>query len=191
LEIIIEERDVTRNDTNMRKTHFKNNWSKTRTAEGNRIFNLTKDKLKFFIQKLYNLPSVDENNIILNDNEIKIKVDQKLFESEGADKKKLVESCLRERDYFRQYEGIGVWLVFINIIIADDFVQGLVDLHKLLLEENSLLDLLSHYSNDFKVLRQNLISIERLDKLEELDIYLFLHSRETNFNQVYLTLTSE
>lgn len=191
VEIIIEERDVTRNEATTRKIHFKNNWAKTRTADGNRIFNITKDKLKHFIQKLYGLQSVDENNIFLNDQEIKIKVDKKLFESEGADKKKLIESCLRERDYYRQYEGIGVWLVFLKVIIADDFIQGLVDLHKLLLAETPLVDLLSHYSNDYNVLRQNLITIERFDKLEELDIYLFLHSRETNFKQNYLIVKSE
>jgi hypothetical protein len=191
IEIIIEERDVVRNEAATKKTHFKNNWAKTRTAEENRIFNVTKDKLKYFIQKLYGLQSIDDNNLFVNATEIKIKVDKNLFESEGADKKKLIESCLRKRDYYRQYEGTGVWLVFIEVMIADDFILGLVGLHSLLQEEISLQGLLLHYANDYKILRQNLIAIERYDKLEELDIYLFLHSRETNFNQTYLTLTNE
>lgn len=190
-EVIIEERNLEREGAKSKKIHFKSNWGNTRTAVDGRIFNITKDKLKHFIQKLFGLETINENNIFQNDNEIKIKIDKAVFESEGADKTKILEACVRGRDYSRQYEGIGIWLVFLKVSIADNFIQELVDLHKLLEEETSLVDLLSHYSNNYKVLRQNLIAIERLDELEELDIYLFLHSRETNFNQNYLTLQSE
>ncbi len=134
------------------------------------------------------METINENKIFQNDNEIKIKIDRAVFESEGVDKTKILEACVRGRDYFRQYEGIGIWLVFMKVSIADNFIQELVDLHKLLEAETSLVDLLSHYKNNYKVLRQNIIAIERLDKLEELDIYLFLHSRDTNFIQTYLTL---
>lgn len=190
-EIIIEEKDVHRNEHITKKTQFKNNWGRTRTSDENRIFNLTIDKLKYFIQKLFNLQLIEPNNVFFNDYEIQLKIDRKLFESEGADKKKLMESCLRKRDYYRQYEGIGVWLVFMEVIIADDYIQGLVDLYSLLKEEIPLKTLISMYINDYKVLRQNLIAIERLDKLEELDVFLFLHQRETSFKQTYLILENE
>lgn len=190
-EVIIEERNIEREGDKSKRIHFKSNWGNTRTAIDGRIFNITKDKLKYFIQKLFGLETINENNIFQNDNEIKIKIDKDVFETKGADKKKILEACVRGRDYYRQYEGIGIWLVFLNVSIADNYIQELVDLHKLLEEETSIVNLLSNYSNNFKVLRQNLIAIERLDDLEKLDIYLFLHSRETNFNQNYLTLQSD
>lgn len=190
-EVIIEERNLEREGAISKKIHFKSNWGNTRTAVEGRIFNITKDKLKHFIQKLFGLETINENNILQNDNEIKIKIDKDVFESIGADKTKILEACVRGRDYCRQYEGVGIWLVFLKISIADNFIQELVDLHKLLEAETPLVHLLSHYGNNYKILRQNLIAIERLDKLEELDIYLFIHSRETSFNQNYLTIESE
>lgn len=191
VEIIIEEKDVIRKEASAKKTHFKNNWSKSRTADDDRIFNVTKDKLSYFIQKLYNLSSIPDNNIIVTETEINISVDQKLFNSEGADKKKLIESCIRKRDYYRQYEGTGVWLVFFELKVSDDYIKGLVELYEFLQKEILLTDLLKHYNNDYKIIRQSLIAIERFDKLEELDIYLFIHARETDFKQKYITLKDE
>lgn len=190
-EIVIEEKDKDRNSLNSKRIQFKSNWGNSTAIFNERIFNITKDKLKHFLQRLYGLQSIDEGNILLNDYEIKICIDKKVFETEGTDRKKLIESCLRGRDYYRQYEGTGVWLVFLKIVISDDFINGLCDLYRLLQEEILLTDLLSHYHNNYRVLRQNLIAIERFEKLEELDIYLFLHSRETNFNQNYLTMTND
>jgi hypothetical protein len=181
-EVIIEE------GVKSKKIHFKSNWGNTRSVFDERIFNITKDELKYFIQKLFGLEKINENNIFQNDNEIKIKIDKAVFESDGADKKKILEACFRGRDYYRQYEGIGIWLVFFKVSIGDNFIQELVDLFKLLEEETSLNDLISKYNNNYKVLRENLIAIGRLDKLEELDIFLFLYSRATNFNQTFLTL---
>jgi hypothetical protein len=192
MEVLIEEKDVTRNEATTKRTQFKNNWGKTRTADSNRIFNITKDRLKYFIQKLYGFKSIEGKSIFLNELEVGILVDRNLFESEGTDKKKLIEACLRKRDYYRQNAGTGIWLIFLELKIVDEFIQGLVDLHKLLLrEETSLMDLLSNYNNNYKVLRQHLIAIDRYDKLEELDIYLFIHSRETNFIQKHLMLLNE
>jgi hypothetical protein len=191
VEILIEEKDVVRNETTAKKTHFKNNWSKARSADENRIFNVTKDKLSYFIQRLYNISSIQDQNVVVSNTEIKIKVDKNLFDSEGTDKKKLIESCLRKRDYYRQYEGTGVWLIFFDIVIVDDYIQSLVDLYELLQKETSVEDLLKKYDNDYKEVRQNLIAIERFDKLEELDIYLFVHARETGFKQQYKMLKNE
>ncbi len=191
VEIIIEGKEVVTNEGSIKKTHFKNNWSKTRTGDENRIFDITKEELKYFIQKLYNLRTIDNSNIIINNSEIIINIDQNTFNLEGADKKKLIESCLRGRDYYRQHVGTGVWLVFFKLIINDEFVQGLVDLYELLQKEISLLELLRHYGNDYKIIRKNLLAIEQYDKLEELDIYLFIHSRESNYNQNYLELKNE
>jgi hypothetical protein len=191
VEIIIEEKDIIRKEASAKKTLFKNNWSKSRTADDSRIFNVTKDKLSYFIQKLYNLSSIPDNNIIVTDTEINISIDQRLFNSEGADKKKLIESCIRKRDYYRQYEGTGVWLVFFELTIADDYIKGLVELYEFLQKEILVTDLLKHYNNDYKIIRQSLIAIERFDKLEELDIYLFIHARETDFKQKYITLEND
>lgn len=190
-EILIEEKSFDKNSQKAKKVQFKSNWGNTRTSVGSRIFNITSGQLIYFIQKLYNIQSLDEANVSLSSNEIKIKVDKKFFETQGVDKKKLLESCLRKRDYFRQNAGTGVWLVFFEIVVADDFIQRLVDLHNLLLQEITIDELLVHHRGNYKPLRQDLISIERFDVLENLDIHLFLYARETNFTQNYLKLTNE
>ena len=70
-------------------------------------------------------------------------------------------------------------------------MQRLVELHNLLQQEISIDQLLLHYQKDYKPLRQDLISIERFDVLENLDIYLFLYARETNLTQNFKKLTNE
>ena len=190
-EILIDERSIEKNSIKSRKIQFKSNWGNTRTGIKDRIFNTSAGSLSYFIQKLYNVQSLDESNISLSPHEIKILVNRKLFETQGVDKKKLLESCLRKRDYFRQNAGTGVWLVFFEIAIADDFIQRLVDLHNLLHQEITIEELLLSYQSNYKPLRQDLISMDRFDILENLDIHLFLYARETNFTQNYLKLQNE
>ncbi|WP_026750664.1 hypothetical protein [Sediminibacterium sp. C3] len=190
-EVIVDEKDIERDGVKSKTIRFKSNWGNTRSAIDGRIYNITKVNLIYFIQKLYGLATINENNIFLDENEIRIKVDKKFFESDGADKIKILEACVRGRDYYRQYQGIGIWLVFIKVVIADKYIHELIELRKLLEVEKSIVNLILHYKKNFKSLRQNLIAIERLDILEKLDIHLFLHSRETNFNQNYLTLQNE
>ena len=190
-EILIEEKSVERNSIQSKRIQFKNNWGNSRTTIGKRIFNITPGQLIYFIQKLYNIKSLNDSKILLSPNGIKIRVDKEFFETQGVDKKKLLESCLRKRDYFSQNPGLGVWLVFFDVVIADDFMQRLVELHNLLQQEISIDQLLLHYQKDYKPLRQDLISIERFDVLENLDIYLFLYARETNLTQNFKKLTNE
>jgi hypothetical protein len=191
VEIVIGEKEITKNQTSIKKQLFRTNWAKTSTSEPDRIFNLTKERLKLLIKTQYNFQSLEDHNIVITNTDIVLNVDKGLFESEGTDKKRLIESCVRGREYFRQNERTGVWLVFINVSVADDFVQKLLDLYRILQKDISLSGLLLHYGNDYKTLRANLIWIERFDKLEELDIYLFLSSREANYKQSYLELISE
>lgn len=190
VEITIEEKVSVKNDQRNSKIHFRNNWPNTNSVTDNRIFNFSIEKAKPFIQRLFNLSSIDDNSIELNDYSIKINIDKKLFETKDADRKKIIESCQRKRDYIRQYEGTGVWLIFLEIIIADSFIQRLVNLHKLF-KDNLPIETILSINTNFKLLRQDIISLGRYDKLEELDIYLFLHSRESNYSQIYLTLENE
>lgn len=106
-------------------------------------------------------------------------------------KKKIIDACIRKRDYLKQRPKSGVWLVFLEVVIGDEFVQGLIDLSILIQTKISIQELHTKYQADFKTLRKQLIAIERFDYLENLDISLFLHSRETNFKQNYLALKNE
>jgi hypothetical protein len=103
----------------------------------------------------------------------------------------LISACVRKRDYYRQYEGTGAWLVFWELQIADEYVQNLIDLYTHLQLGESIDDLLNYYGNKYKTLRRNLIAIEQFEKLEELDIFLFMHVRETDFKQNFLSLNNE
>lgn len=190
LEIIVEEKETKVNESIQKKIHFKNSWSKTNISENKRIFNLTQEKAKYFIQRLYNIESLNDNNFSVTDRDIVIKVDLNLFESKNIDKKKLIAACVRKRDYYRQYEGTGVWLVFWELQISDEYVQKLVDLYMYLQLDESIDELLKYYGNNYKILRRNLIAIEQYEILEELDIFLYMHVRETDFRQNFLTLNN-
>ena len=128
---------------------------------------------------------------MVDDFGIQLKVDEKLFFTARANKKKIIDACIRKRDYLKQSPRTGVWLVFIEVITGDVFVQGLIELSILLQTKPSIQELLTKYQNNYKSIRKQLIAIERFDYLENLDIYLFLRSRETNFNQNYLALKNE
>lgn len=170
---------------------FQNNWAKPRTEISKRIFSADWSKVHSLISKQYDLSEISKSNLLFDDFSIQLKVDEKLFLTVKANKKKIIDACIRKRDYIRQNPRTGVWLVFIEVITGDEFVQGLIDLSISLQTKISIQELLTKYHDDFKTLRRQLIAIERFDYLENLDIYLFLHSRETNFNQNYLVLKNE
>ena len=72
LEIIVEEKETMVNESLQKKIQFKNSWSKTNILESDRIFNLTKEKAKYFIQRLYNIKSLDDNNFSVTEKDIVI-----------------------------------------------------------------------------------------------------------------------
>ena len=170
---------------------FQNNWGKPRTEISKRVFNTEWSKVHSLVAKQYDLSEISKANLIVNDFEVQLKVDEKLFQSKKLNKKKLIDACIRKRDYLRQNPRTGVWLVFLDIIIADDFVLRLISLYQLLQSNISIPGLLIKYENDYRELRKQLVLIDRFDYLEEIDIYLFLHSRETGFNQKYLLLRND
>lgn len=191
VEILIEDKQ-NHKDAGIVRKQFRNNWGRFRTAEDGRIFSLTRDNLKHFITRNFGVEKLDERNLHVDGHSIELIADKVLFEIEGVDKKKLLEACVRGRDYFRQNPGSGVWLVFIKVTIGDRYVQSLIDLYKLLTEKKvSCSELLIEFDNDYILLRQSLIAIERFDELEELDTYLFLGTRESNFTRRYLSIENE
>ncbi|MDO9253901.1 MAG: hypothetical protein Q7U54_00210 [Bacteroidales bacterium] len=185
LEVLIEEKAENRSrDT--KKIQLKNNWGSIKYSSSDKIFSFTSEQLKYFICKNYNISNISNENILSNEYELSLCIDSKLFLTEGVNKKKLIEACIRKRDYIYQYPGIGVWLVFIKIIIGDDFIQNLVSLYSLLQEIKSVEEILTRYNNDYQTLRQYLVALEQFETLEKLDIFLFLYSR--NSNPVYKNL---
>ncbi len=197
------------------KKHFliqvQNNWAKPRTEARNRIFNFEWSKFQSFVEYqrnqlltykqnihldfeipwLFELSKIRKENFVIEETKIQVLVNKKLFETDGLNKKKILEACIRKRDYIRQKPRTGIWLIFIDVIIADEFVQKLVDLFQILQTKISIPELLATRTNNFKELREQLILIERFDYLEELDIHLFLHSRESAYKQNYLVLKNE
>lgn len=191
VEILIEDKQNHSEAGAVRK-QFRNNWARFRTAEDGRIFSITRDNFKHFITRNFGVQGLDERNLQLDGHTIELIVDKVLFETEGVDKKKLIEACVRGRDYIRQNPGSGVWLVFVKVTIGDRYVQSLIDLYKLLTDKKvSCSELLIEFENDYILLRQSLIAIERFDELEELDTYLFLGTRESSFVRRYLTIEND
>jgi len=191
LEILINEFERAKEGKKNTAIQFQNNWGKPRTEISKRIFNTEWSKVHSLVSKQYDLAEISKSNLVVDDFSIQLKVDEKIFLTAKANKKKLIDACIRKRDYLKQSPKTGVWLVFIEVITGDEFVQGLIDLSILIQTKISIQELLTKYQDDFKILRKQLIAIERFDYLENLDIYLFLHLRETNFNQNYLALKNE
>lgn len=156
---------------------LKSSWGTQKIVSENAALDVSKFNIDFFIKRQYNLSHSIVGKYEIGSDGIKLKVDRTFFEGSGTDKRKLIEACLRHRDYLRQRESMGVWLLFFEIIIADDFVSNLIKLSKLLNVETSANDLLREYNNNYKQLREGLVALDRFDKLEELDIELFLYSR--------------
>lgn len=187
-EILIEEKELNVETSKPKRVTFRSNWGNSMSGSEKHIFNITKEKLSFFVCRQFGLSSINDENIELTENQIRIKIDKPLLETEGADKKRLLESCIRKRDYYRQNEGTGVWLVFFDIVVVDDFVENLINLYTLLQSKPTLTELLTRYKDSLTQLRQSLVAMERFDILEELDIYLFLYSRNVKDKKHYLTL---
>lgn len=190
-EVLITEFEKVVDNKPSKIIQFQNNWGKPRTEISKRIFNVDWSRIHSVVSRHYDISELNKTNLVIDDFSIQLKVDEKLFHSKKLNKKKLIEACIRKRDYVKQNPRTGVWLVFLEVIIADEFIQNLIDVYKFLQSNISIYDLLDKYENKFNELRGLLILIERFDYLEELDIYLFLHSRETDYKQNYLLLTSD
>lgn len=210
-EVFISQTEVNRDGKKNTLFQIQNNWGKPRTEISQRIFNIdwskfqsfvsiqreylnnykAKNNLDFEIPWLYEFAVIQRENFIIDDFQIQVIVNEQLFQTKGANKRKIIESCIRKREYLKQNPKTGVWVLFLDITTGDQFVQDLIDLYQLLKTRITVKELLLKYENNFKTLRKRLIEIERYDYLEDLDIYLFLHSRETNFIQNYLIFKND
>lgn len=186
--IFVEETSVEGNPE--KRYILKSSWGTPKTFNENAVLDISKSKLGFFIKRLYSIEQSIEEKIEISKSEVKLMIDRTFFECSGPDKRKLIEACLRQRDYIRQREYMGVWVIFFHVVIADDFVNSLTKLYVQLTGEIAISDLLQSYEYNYKLLRAGLIALENFDKLEELDTHLFLHSRE-NSQLNYLSINNE
>lgn len=182
LEVDILEYDVEKEDKKSKRTLFGNNWSKLRKESTNKIFNIDKSKLIKIIQREYYLDDgiFDPDWLTVSEDSINLTVTEKLLNISTNNKKRLLDSCVRGRDYIRQHPQTGVWLTFLNIRINDKYISELVEFYTTLNSEPSPAALVSRINNDIPKLRKMLIDIGRFDLLESVDIYLFMYTRESH-----------
>jgi hypothetical protein len=171
LELRLDERNLRDGST---KYNFESNWREIDLiSDEERLFFFSKEDLKGFFCKQYQIEDLDLTDVNRESNSIGLKVTKEVF-LKTKFKKKLLENIKRGTDYFLKNKiTSGVWIIFFDFIAGDDFIRDAVQLSSLIddltskrFPEDKILVKIKAYNNH----RQILVSLEEYRLLEEIDI---------------------
>ncbi|WPZ10262.1 hypothetical protein [Roseivirga spongicola] len=143
----------------------------------NRLFYITEDEFKEFIEIEYSLTGLENENIICDKNELVLVITKKLLDR-TRDKKSIIINLLRGRDYISRNPLHGVWKLFITFKTTDVLVQEICELYALCKEYDfspPLEEVLTMKNNMKGNFRKNLIDLELNGILEKIDMKLFMN----------------
>lgn len=171
LELRLDERIMRDGST---KFNFESNWREIDLKrDEDRLFLFSKEDLKGFFCNQYYIEDLELIDVYREPNSIGLKVTKEVFQK-AKYKKKLLENVKRGTDYFlRNKITSGVWIIFFDFILGDDFIKDAVELfslsedyNKKRLPEDKILNKIVAYKN----YRQILVALEEYRLLEEIDI---------------------
>lgn len=164
-------------DIREEKISFSSNWNEIDSSSGKRkrIYFITKDDLKVAFKKYYNIPDIDDNNIINTDYEIGINITKDFIHNlnDGYSRRRILDHLIRGRDYSIFSGSHGVWLIFIQFRTDCPYIKSLLMVFKFLKDANK--KNLNHSQIRQKVIeyenyREFLILIGEFGLLEDIDM---------------------
>tara|TARA_R110002074_G_scaffold164224_1_gene323749 strand:- start:5078 stop:6397 length:1320 start_codon:yes stop_codon:yes gene_type:complete len=171
LELRLDERNLRDGNT---KYNFESNWREIDLiSDEDRLFLFSKEDLKGFFCKQYQIEDLDLTDVNREPNSIGLKVTKEVFQKTKS-KRKLLENIKRGIDYLLKNKiTSGVWIIFFDFIAGDDFIREAVELSSLVddltnkrFPEEKILDKIIVYKNH----RSILVALEEYRLLEEIDI---------------------
>ena len=143
----------------------------------NKCFSFSSEDLIRVIGEIFMINSVTEESIINEDNEIVINIDKKMLLN-SPDRHKLVNDMIRQRDYKFSNVDNNVFLLYINLISTDEFVNQVVHFKKILTKVNPNEVNKEWIKNNHpalaEIFRQLLIASGEYEILEKLDIEKYM-----------------
>jgi hypothetical protein len=158
------------------KTNLDNLYQMRTDHNQNRIFNMSKENIISAMKdaKFFGVNIIDKEDVLVSDNSITFNVDKKYFEIGRLGKKDIIRNLKRGMSYIYQ-ERFGIYLIYIDFIAADEFVQNIVEIiEDYEKEDNKPQFLINKYGQE--ELRRLLLGIEYYNELEELDIILHFNN---------------
>ena len=149
--------------------------------EEDKLFFFSKEDLKNYFNVNYQIvpneqtwkEDLELEDVFYNLNSLGIIVTRRVFEKANF-KKELLKNLKRGSDYYvRNWITSGVWIIFFDFIVGDDYIKEAVELSGLVDDLTSkrfpkerILDKIMAYKNH----RQILVALEEYRLLEEIDI---------------------
>ena len=156
------------------KAVFSSNWNEIDLKrQENKLQILAMEDVKQVLEENYDLIGIENENIFLNEFEIKINITEGLLKKAKNKKKTLIKNLIRGRDYINCHGKNGVWLVFISFTTDCAYIHNLVHLSVYLEKariENYHLDKKIKDILDFSDFRRLLINLDEYELLESIDI---------------------
>ncbi len=164
------------------KTNLDNPYQKSAEQNQNRIFNISKRNIISAMKtaKFFGINIIDNKYVLVSDNSITFNIDKKYFEIGRLGKKDIIRNLKRGIGWIYQ-ERLGIYLIYIDFIPADEYVKNIVSIIEDYEKENDNLQLLiNKYGQED--LRSLLLGIEYYNELERLDINLHFNNHLENFH---------
>jgi hypothetical protein len=158
------------------KTNLDNLYQMSADHNQNRIFSMSKENIISAMKdaKYFGVNIIDKEDVSITDNSITFNVDNKYFEIGRLGKKDIIRNLRRGISWIYQ-ERFGIYLIYIDFIAADEFVQNIVEIiEDYEKEDNNIQFLINKYGQE--ELRRSLLGIEYYNELEELDIILYFNN---------------
>tara|TARA_R110000822_G_scaffold310559_1_gene444293 strand:- start:2067 stop:3410 length:1344 start_codon:yes stop_codon:yes gene_type:complete len=179
LELRLDERNTKDGSTTF---NFESNWREIDlNREEDKLFFFSKEDLKNYFNVNYQIvpneqtwkEDLELEDVFYNLNSLGIIVTRRVFEKANF-KKELLKNLKRGSDYYvRNWITSGVWIIFFDFIVGDDYIKEAVELSGLVDDLTSkrfpkerILDKIMAYKNH----RQILVALEEYRLLEEIDI---------------------
>ena len=111
------------------KTNLDNLYQKSADHNQNRIFNMSKENIISAMKdaKYFGVNIIDKEDVLVSDNSITFNIDKKYFEIGRLGKKDIIRNLRRGMSWIYQ-ERLGVYLIYIDFIVADEYVKNIVEI---------------------------------------------------------------
>jgi hypothetical protein len=160
---------------NVQQAAITTNWPEIdRTTVDNRSFSFSSEDLMLLLEQHFQVAEIRPEELINEDNEVGIYVTRNMLDS-AFDKKRLLRSLIRGRDYrFGNRDG-NAFITFLKIASTDEKITEVLDFYKALqaipedekITLNQLKSLKADYGNSY---RELLLAVGELEVLEEIDV---------------------